>query len=848
MPDTAPSYAFGPYQLIPARRALVAEGQEVALRGRAFDLLLALIERRDRVVAKEELLDLVWPGRVVEEGNLTVHVASLRKLLGQGVIATLSGRGYRFVAPVSETPGAPQAPLPAAASPPTAPPAPLTRLIGRQDDLDGLAARLQEARLVTVVGAGGVGKTRLALAAAERLRDRFPDGIWLADLGAQTDPALVPKTIALALGLDVRGAAFQESARLWLAPRRGLLLLDGCEHLLQGVAQAAEAILRACSGVTILATSREPLRAEGEALHRLQPLGTADPEAEVTAGQLRDHAASALFLDRARAVIAGFAPDDADAAEIMAICRRLDGVPLAIELAAPLLQALSPAQLRAKLDQRLGLLAGGRRTALPRQQTLQATIAWSFELLNAAELDLLQRLSVFTASWTVEAAAFVVEGSLSEDATFCLIGELVEKSLLQADLAGAEPRYRMLDATRFYAGERLSAPEAAATRARFAQWLARIGSAAEAEWPFLPDADWAERYGAERENLRAGLAWALGEGGDPAIGVTLASVSGEVLGELHATGELMAWFDRALAEVSETTPPATAGRLWLGRSGWLAAGEPGALAAAERAVALFREAGGGFDLGRALWHQALQHVAIGEPDAADPLLAEAEPLLRDHPDNKALVSLRRVQALAEARRGRFDRARPILDAALAMAERLGARRDAALVAGDIAELLFAVGQIDAAIAMAKATLAELGPVKSRSAWVQHIHGGLASYLLAKGEMAEASRLAGDRLYAARIMGIPKEVLANLERAGLIAALEGDAVAAGRLLGHSEARQVARRAPRSPASETIVARLRKTLGARLPAEALRRLADEGAGLSEEQAIAEAARAMPQSAPA
>jgi predicted ATPase/DNA-binding winged helix-turn-helix (wHTH) protein len=842
MADPTPSYAFGPYHLLPAHRALLADGQEVALRGRAFDLLLALVERRDRVVTKEELLELVWPGRVVEEGNLTVHVAGLRKLLGQGVIATLSGRGYRFVAPVSETPGAPQAPVPEAASPPAAPPAPLTRLIGRQDDLEGLAARLQEARLVTVVGAGGVGKTRLALAAAERLRDRFPDGIWLADLGAQDDPALVPKTIALALGLDVRGAAFQESTRLWLAPRRGLLLLDGCEHLLQAVAQAAEALLRACSGVTILATSREPLRAEGEALHRLQPLGVADTEEEVTAAHLRDHAASALFLDRARAVIAGFAPDDGEAAEIMAICRRLDGVPLAIELAAPMLQALSPAQLRAKLDQRLGLLAPGRRTALPRQQTLQATIAWSLELLKAAELDLLQRLSVFTASWTVEAAAFVAEGRLGEDETFRLIAQLVEKSLLQADLAGAEPRYRMLDATRFYAGERLSAPEAAATRARSAEWLARICGAAEADWPFLPDADWAERYGAERENLRAGLAWALGEASDPALGVTLASVSGEVLGELHATGELMAWFDRALAKLTEATPSAVAGRLWLGRSGWLAAGEPEALPAAERAVALFRMAGGGFDLGRALWHQALQHATIGETDAADPLLAEAEALLGDRPDSKALVSLRRVQALAETRRGRFDRARPILDAAIAMAQRLGARRDAALVAGDIAELLFATGRTEEAIAMAKATLAALGPVKSRSAWVQHIHGALASYLLAKGEMAEASRLAGDRLYAARIMGIPKEVLANLERAGLIAALEGDAAAAGRLLGHSEARQAARAAPRSHASETVVARLRETLRDRLEPDALRRLAAEGAQLSEEQAISEAARAM------
>ncbi|MBR0646144.1 ATP-binding protein [Plastoroseomonas hellenica] len=842
MADATPSFTFGPYRLIPSRRALLAEEQEVALRGRAFDLLLALIERRDRVVTKEELLALVWPGRVVEEGNLTVHVAGLRKLLGQGVIATLSGRGYRFVAPVHEEAGAPAAPGQAPPSPATLP-APLTRLIGRQEDLDRLQAWLQDARLVTVVGAGGVGKTRLALAAAERLRDRFPDGTWLADLGTQEDPALVPKAVAAALGLDVRGGAFLASATLWLAKRRGLLLLDGCEHLLQAAAEAAEAILRGCPGITILATSREPLRAEGEALHRLSPLGLAEPEAEVTAEGLRAHAAAALFLDRARAVRGDFDPGDAEAAEIMAICRRLDGLPLAIELAAPMLQALSPAQLRERLDRRFGLLAGGRRTALPRQQTLQATIAWSFELLEPSELDLLLRLSVFSGRWTAEAAGFVAGDAREEDEIARLIAGLVDKSLLQADLSGPEPRYRMLDATRFYAGERLPSAEGAAARRRLAQWLTRSCGQAEADWPVMPDEAWAERHGAERDNLRAGLAWAFGEGGDPALGITLASVSGELLGELHATGELMAWVDRALAAVTEATSSAVAGQLWLGRCGWLSAGEPGALAAAERAVALFRAAGDGFGLGRALWHQALQLAAVGDCAAADPLLAEAEALLGALPDSKTLVSLRRVQALVQARRGRPDRARPILDAASAMAERLGARRDAALVAGDIAELLFAAGEIDAAIAMAEGALAALGPVKARSAWVQHIHGALASYLLAKGEMAAARKLAGDRLYAARIMGIPQEVLSNLERAGLIAALEGDAAAAGRLLGHSEARQAARRAPRSPASAMVVARLRRTLGDRLPAEALQRLTAEGARLSEEQAIAEAARAMP-----
>jgi DNA-binding winged helix-turn-helix (wHTH) protein len=306
MAKTMKAFAFESFRLVPDRRILVAEGREVPIRGRAFDLLLALIERRDRVVSKDELMELVWPGRIVEDGNLTVHVAGLRKLLGSGVIATLSGRGYRFVAPVTEIAAEDGLqPLPASVLPPpvqvetpgpagAAPwpgdlPRPLTKLIGRDGDLDRVEARLRESRLVTVVGAGGVGKTRLTLAAADRVRRSYADGAWFADLGPVEEPRLVAATIASALGVDVGGGDALRVVMAALAARRGLLMLDGCEHLLRAAADAAEAILRSCPGIVILATSREPLRAEGERLHRLQPLGAAAGNVAITAARLTEY-------------------------------------------------------------------------------------------------------------------------------------------------------------------------------------------------------------------------------------------------------------------------------------------------------------------------------------------------------------------------------------------------------------------------------------------------------------------------------------------------------------------------------------------------------------------------------
>jgi predicted ATPase/DNA-binding winged helix-turn-helix (wHTH) protein len=855
MAETVKVFAFGPFRLVPDRRTLAAEGREVPIRGRAFDLLLALVERRERVVPKDELMDLVWPGRVVEEGNLTVHVAGLRKLLGSGIIATLSGRGYRFVAPVAEGPAedGPQprpipsrlppaqadTPVPSGAAPwPGDLPRPLTKLIGRDGDLGRVAARFAESRLVTVVGAGGVGKTRLALAAADRIRRSDAEGAWFADLGPLEDPRLVLAAIAAALGVEVGGGDALRVVIAALAARRGLLVLDGCEHLLQPTADAAEAILQSCPGIAILATSREPLRAEGERLHRLQPLDAPAPDAAMTAARLAAYPASELFVERARAALGDFVPGDADAAEIMRICRRLDGIPLAIELAAPALQAMTLTELRERLERHLELLTAGRRTALARQQTLRATIGWSLDRLEPLERALLLRLSVFNGTWTAGSAAFAAGCAEGEDAVCGLIAALVDKSLVQADLTGVQARYRLLDSTRYYAAERLQPAELAEARRSLARWLARTFDRAEADWAFMPDEAWFAHYAPEIENLRAGLTWAFGPDGDERLGVELTSQTEHVWAELSLTGELQKWFELAISRIDEATPTEVAGRLWLGRCGWVAPRGTQALDAARRAVELFRAAGSRIDLGRALWRQAWQHILAGDLASAAPPLDESEDLLRGDQPSKALVSCLRARAVFHLRGNRPDAARAALEEALSIARHLRSPRDVALTLGSMAELHCAGGRMGDAIAVAEEALASLGPETTRFPWVQHIAGAVASYRLAEGDIAGARPIISERLAAARLMGLPHEVAANLERAALIAAVEGDLATAGRLFGYVQSCHARRGILRSFGAQAVHDRLLAVLGQRLAKEELERLAAIGAGSGEDAMVAEA----------
>ncbi|HEY2538117.1 MAG TPA: winged helix-turn-helix domain-containing protein [Stellaceae bacterium] len=388
--------------MVPHRRELLVDGQPIKLRRRAFDVLMALIEARGEVVGKDALMARVWSAQVVEESNLHSQIWALRAAFGadRDLIRTVSGRGYQFTGEIRVTSGSPNeragagmaARPSAAALPPTNLPQPVSELIGRDAEVAEVVSLIGAHRLVTLTGAGGIGKTRLALAAARQILPHFTDGVWLAEFSPFSDPALVPAAVAIAVGLELGGgeASAQRVAQA-LADRRLLLVLDTCEHVIDAAAGMAEAVLRSGSAAQIIATSREPLRAEGEWAYPVPPLDVPAEDAEA-GDDPRQYGAVRLFIERVRAADLHFGPDRRGAAMIGAICRQLDGIPLAVELAAARAATLGIEALAARLGDRFRLLTGGRRTAVPRHQTLRATLDWSYELLSEPERVVLRRL------------------------------------------------------------------------------------------------------------------------------------------------------------------------------------------------------------------------------------------------------------------------------------------------------------------------------------------------------------------------------------------------------------------------------------------------------------------------
>src|SRR5712675_2320511 len=414
-PAQAPAaIEFGRFRVLPHRRELLAEGRPVDLGGRAFDVLMVLIEASGAVVSKDALMNRVWPERVVEENSLQAQISALRRIFGadRDLIRTIAGRGYQFTGelrPVSATPNAQATagmprPIPTPSRLPTNLPEPVSELIGRDVELDEILDLSTSHRLVTLTGAGGIGKTRLGFAVARQLLPRFADGVWGIELAPLSDPELVPVAVATALGLELAsGTASPLSVANALRAKQLMLVLDNCEHVINAAARMAEALLRSNPAARVLATSREPLRVEGEWVYPVPPLavpaeGSLDSEDRLRYGAVR------LFVERARATAPHFLSDVRAAAGIAGICRRLDGIPLAIELAAARAAALGIDGLAARLDDRFRLLAGGYRTTMPRHQTLRATLDWSYELLTEPERVVLCRLAIFAGGFTLEAA------------------------------------------------------------------------------------------------------------------------------------------------------------------------------------------------------------------------------------------------------------------------------------------------------------------------------------------------------------------------------------------------------------------------------------------------------------
>jgi predicted ATPase/DNA-binding winged helix-turn-helix (wHTH) protein len=405
--------SFGPFRLLPARRLLLEGDTPVRLGSRAFDILAALVERAGEVVGKEELIARAWPQTFVEEANLKIQVSALRRALGDGqrgsrYVVTVTGRGYNFVAPVSLE-AASRAPPPQTIAVAAANNLPLamTRMIGREEAVATLMSRLSRERLVTVVGTGGIGKTTVALAVAERVIASREHAVWLVDLASLVDPRLVPGAVATVLGLQIRTEDPLSGLVAALRDDRMLLLLDNCEHVIDAAASLAAGLLQGARGVAILATSREPLSVAGEGEYRLGPLSSPRPASAVTAAEALAFPAVQLFIERVTASLEQFALTDANAPLVVEICRRLDGLPLAIEFAAPRVAVLGVEGLAARLDEILPQLGSRRRAAALRHRAMRDVVDWSYALLSEDDRVLLRTLGIFAGGFTAEAAATV---------------------------------------------------------------------------------------------------------------------------------------------------------------------------------------------------------------------------------------------------------------------------------------------------------------------------------------------------------------------------------------------------------------------------------------------------------
>lgn len=529
--------------------------------GRSFDLLTALTAQPGRVLSKRELLKQVWPDVVVEDGSLRFHMAGLRKILGEGedgarYISTQVGVGYAFVAAVQYLP--PAHDRLASAVPPEALPAErmpvrLTRLFGRDVEIQMLVGRVLETPLFTIVGAAGVGKTTLAVEVGHESLPHFGDRVYFVDLATLRDPALVSSAIAAALGILVQADDPMAVVLGHVRQQELLLILDNCEHLVDAVAANVERISDTAPGVRILATSREPLRVRGEHVHWLGPLDYPDDPADLSPDELVAYPAVALFIERATAGNSALVVDRDALRPIVDICRRLDGMALPIELAAVRAASHGLQTTATLLGERFSLAWSGRRTALPRQQTLQATLDWSYQLLSDVERFTLERLSVFLGPFSITAALEVVASDdIGPDAVAAALDELISKSLVSPDRWGEPGFYRLLEMTRAFAQEKLAArgPDQtdAVARRQAMLFLRELEGVWNSGGSYMGRAP---RFSLHLTTIRSALAWAFGTSGDLSIGIPLAAASAPMFLTLSLLGECRTWCARAVAQLDD---------------------------------------------------------------------------------------------------------------------------------------------------------------------------------------------------------------------------------------------------------------------------------------------------------
>lgn len=758
----------------------------------------------------------------------------------------------------------------------------LTSFIGREREKAELIRLMTANRLLTLTGVGGSGKTRLALEVAAEVLEGFADGVWLIDFAPASEPDLVPQVVASALKVrEQPGREIQEALADYLTNRRLLLLLDNCEHLLAACAALARGLLQSCPGVQVLATSREPLGVAGEIVWTVPPLSIPDVHRPLSKESFRKSESARLFVDRALAASRSFVLSDDNLADVAEICSRLDGIPLAIELAAARVPALTVHQISSRLNDAFRLLAGGSRTALPRHQTLRAVTDWSYDLLSESERILLRRLSVFAGGFTLDAAEAICPQSAGELDVLELLTALVHRSLVVTDEHGPAMRYRLLETVRQYAREKLlEAGEENDVRRRHADWYLELTTKGMRETRMSADRGrWLDRLEDEHDNLRAALGWYLQTGNAEAALRLADSLASFWAVRGHWT-EGRRWLEASLSAGTGVSPALRASVLnWLGRFVSAQGDHHAARRQHEESLSLFRETGDklaiaaslrflgddlanlrDYDGARGLYEQSLSiardansrlHTASslnalgklaraqGDYEKAGQLFHESLAIFREMGASGFIAGDLRQLGVIALRRGEYPAARSYYEEALKIHRDLGEKHRIARILTGLGHLSMDEGNYGAARAALEVSLAlERGGEDQL---------GVAYSLIGLGRLARAERdcdratsLLREGLELARRLDDSRCVMLCLEIFGRVAFERGAPERAARLLGATAALQEATGEELfpSPLDRADHERVLSALRTRLPEDVFAAAWAEGRAMTLEQAIDDA----------
>lgn len=817
-------YRFGAFRLYPAQRLLLRDETKVAVGQTAFSFIAFLVSNAGRKLSRKELETGVW-GKATGDTTVATYVGTARELFGEDALIVLPTQGYQFTlltAPLLEPPPEPHKIR--SASAPTQGLRPALR-IGRKAELAQAAADLTRNRMVTIAGPGGIGKTWLAAELGWRVRDRFPNGVHLVDLSQIKDEAGIASATAKVLGIVLRGTKppGEVIAGSLGAQKPSLLIFDGCEYVVRPTGAFIVALLRGAPLLSVLATSQQPFNIPEEAILRLEPLPIA--------------AAIELFVKRVQAAYRGFRPEGDNEASVEEICRRLDGSPLALDLAARQVRSLGLEAVRAGLtgSARFSLLEGGSLNAAERQQTLRATVAWSHGLLDAFDQRVFRRLACFAGSFAREAAiAIAAEDGATEWDIVHALGRLVDKSLLQFE--DAEPaRYRFLETLRLYAARKLEeAGETDLIAARHLAYFQSLFMAADEAWETIPDTEWVKRFGAEIDNVRTALDWTLAKPERAQAGIGLCGSTGRIWYMLELVSEGRRYCDRFVELIDDQTPKADAARL-LRYSGslWRHADRRHGLVLMERSAVLYHEIGDGLNLGSVLSLIGGNYTYLGRHEEAKAVLDQANNLLARGNRVKSLLTVNSELGVLAKMRNDTAAARSYQTIAREFARKAKDAVRENLLTVNLAEAEFIDGALDRAIERVTEAISGLRAAGLRSYLAPPLTN-LAGYLLLRGDVA-AARSHAEEALPMLIEQAGFWLRVGMEKWILIAALEGRLCEAAQLRGFVDAEYSRTGEFREQTEQALATAVDKILVSTLTPQDITIWAQEGARWSEVQAI-------------